>query len=273
MKNVPLLAGLLVVLALLVALYFVQSAPIDVAGAQQAPFGAEYVGAETCGECHADIFEAFMKSGHAWKLNPVVNGKPPQYPFTKLSEPPKGYTWKDITYVIGGYNWKARFMDKNGYIITDKPGATISDTTYLNQYNFASPAIGKEDAWVTYHSGEKLPYDCGACHTTGYKPTGHQDNMEGVVGTWAEPGIQCEACHGPGSLHASNPYGIALKVDRDAELCGKCHRRGDVTTVDAKGGFVDHHEQYEELLQSKHITLDCVTCHNPHTGVVPLRKT
>jgi hypothetical protein len=213
-----------------------------------------------------------MKSGHPWKLVPVVDGKAPQYPFTELKDPPEGYTWNDISYVIGGYNWKARFINKQGYIITDKPGATVSDTGYLNQYNFANNLIGKAAGWVTYHSGEQLKYDCGACHTTGYKPTGHQDDMEGIVGAWAEPGIQCEACHGPGSLHAQNPYGIALKIDRDSEACGRCHRRGDVTSINAKGGFIEHHEQYEELYQSKHIALDCVVCHDPHTGVVQLRQ-
>ena len=81
---------------------------------QVASAAAEYVGAETCGNCHPDIYEVFMKSGHAWKLNPVVDGQPPQYPFTELSELPEGYTWDDILYVIGGYNWKARFVDKDG---------------------------------------------------------------------------------------------------------------------------------------------------------------
>ncbi len=237
------------------------------------PSGAEYIGSDKCGNCHSKTYETFMKSGHPWKLNPVVDGKPPQYPFTKVTNPPEGYTWNDISYIIGGYNWKARFIDQNGYIITDKPGATVSDTTYLNQYNFANDAVGKKADWVTYHPGEeKLKYDCGACHTTGYRPSGHQDGMEGIVGQWAAPGVQCEACHGPGSLHADNPYGIALKIDRDPEACGKCHRRGDVTAVDAKGGFIEHHEQYEELYQSKHITLDCVTCHDPHTGVIQLRQ-
>ena len=237
------------------------------------PSGAEYIGSAKCGDCHKDTYDTFMKSGHPWKLNSVVDGEPPKYPFTDVPNPPEGWTWNDISYVIGGYNWKARFIDKNGYIITDKPGATVSDTTYLNQYNFANLVVGKEAGWVSYHPGEvQLKYDCGTCHTTGYRPTGHQDNMEGIVGTWAEPGIQCEACHGPGGLHASNPYGIEMNVDRDPELCGKCHRRGDVTTVDAKGGFVEHHEQYEELYQSKHVTLDCVICHDPHKGVVQLRQ-
>jgi hypothetical protein len=237
------------------------------------PSGAEYIGSAKCGNCHADIYETFMRSGHPWKLNPVVDGQRPDYPFTDVRNPPEGYTWDDIAYVIGGYNWKARFIDKNGYIITDRPGATVSDTTYLNQYNFANFVTGNDDAWVTYNSGKpQLKYDCGTCHTTGYKPAGHQDGLEGIVGTWAEPGIQCEACHGPGSLHAGNPYGIALKVERDPELCGQCHRRGDVTQVNASKGFIEHHEQYEELYQSKHITLDCVLCHDPHSGVVQLRE-
>ncbi len=63
-----------------------------------------------------------------------------------------------------------------------------------------------------------------------------------------------------------------MKVDRDSELCGKCHRRGDVTKVDAKSGFLDHREQYEELYQSKHLSIKCVDCHDPHAGVVQLRQ-
>jgi hypothetical protein len=42
--------------------------------------------------------------------------------------------------------------------------------------------------------------------------------------------------------------------------------------VDASGGFIKHHEQYEELFQSKHLTLECVDCHDPHIGVIQLRK-
>ena len=234
---------------------------------------AEYVGAATCGGCHQELHDTFMKSGHAWKLNPVVNGQPPDYPFTELDQLPEGYTWNDISYVIGGYNWKARFIDQNGYIITDKPGAVVSDTTYLNQWNFANPIFGKEAGWVTYNSGKKeLTYTCGSCHTTGYNPNGNQDSKPGLMGTWAEPGIKCEECHGPGSLHASNPRGFAMQIDRDAELCGQCHIRNAIEAVDAKDGFIEHHEQYEELFQSKHLTIDCVVCHDPHKLVVQLRQ-
>jgi hypothetical protein len=254
--------------------------PVGPAGpvGPQGPAAAEYIGSEKCAGCHADLYETFMKSGHPWKLNPVVDGQPPAYPFTRLTRPPEGWTWDQISYVIGGYHWKARFMNQDGYIITDSPenvasGGTVSNTAYLNQWNFANSIVDAAAGWVKYNSGvAQLKYTCGECHTTGYRPTGNQDGRPGIVGQWAQPGIQCEACHGPGSLHAKNPYGIALKIERDAEACGECHRRGDVTAVDAKGGFIEHHEQYEELYQSKHLTLKCVDCHDPHSGVVQLQE-
>ncbi len=271
MKRIAVLAGFVVVLALLTAPYATRSEIADLASAQEAPFGAEYVGSETCGVCHKEVFEVFMRSGHAWTLNPVVNGELPDHSFTEISELPVGYTWDDVSYVIGGYNWKARFMNQDGYIITDAPGESGNEE-YLSQYNFANPILGKKAGWVKYHAGEEnLPYACGSCHTTGYDPTG-ENELPGIVGTWAEPGIKCERCHGPGSLHVANPRGVRMVVERDSELCGECHAREATEAVNASGGFVQHHEQYEELFPGKHAIIRCVQCHDPHAGVVQLRQ-
>jgi len=73
-----------------------------------------------------------MKSGHAWKLNPVVNGQPPEYPFTQITELPQGYTWDDILFIIGGYNWKARFVDKSNALGVDLG---------TGQLTYSSPAV------------------------------------------------------------------------------------------------------------------------------------
>ncbi len=240
--------------------------PPGVAGEDGASYAPPtYVGSETCAECHQELSEKFNLSGHPYKLNPVVDGQEPEYPFTDLPGPPDGYTWDDISYVIGGYNWKARFIDKEGYIITGDEGVAT-------QYNFYNSDIGLGDEWVPYQAGEKLPYDCGACHTTGYSPAGNQDGLEGIIGTWAEPGIQCEECHGPGSLHAQHPASFEMKVDRDSAACGGCHYRDVVEEVDSSDGLIRHHEQYEELFQSKHAVIDCVQCHDPHIGVIQLRE-
>ncbi|MCO5183149.1 MAG: hypothetical protein M9918_20750 [Anaerolineae bacterium] len=226
---------------------------------------AEFIGSEACAECHQDIYDVFARSGHPWKLNKVVDGNPPDYPFSNVPRPPDGYTWDDIAYVIGGYNWKARFIDHEGFIITgDEDGTT--------QYNLRNDEIDLGNDWVAYHAGEEKPYDCGSCHTTGYVAEGNQDGLPGLVGTWALDGIQCEECHGPGSNHASYPLSFQPVMDRDSEACGDCHVRGGSEEVNASDGFIQHHEQYEELFQSKHITIDCVVCHDPHTGVVQLRQ-
>ena len=86
---------------------------------------------------------------------------------------PKGYTWDDILYVIGGFNWKARFVDKQGNVIT---GAEDAKT----QYNLANKLLKLDDEWVAYHPGETVAFSCGSCHTTGYIPQGNQG---GVAGT------------------------------------------------------------------------------------------
>lgn len=224
-----------------------------------------YVGSEACAECHAELYDVFSNSGHAYKLNKVVDGQPPEYPFTEITDPPEGYTWDDISYVIGGYNWKARFIDQDGFIITGDADATT-------QYNFWNEALEMGDNWVAYHAGEEKPYDCGTCHTTGYTPSGNQDDMPGMIGTWAQDGVQCEECHGPGSSHVNHPMSFGMDVDRHPATCGECHSRGEIESVDASNGFINHHEQYEELFQSKHAVIDCVMCHDPHAGVVQLRQ-
>jgi uncharacterized protein involved in high-affinity Fe2+ transport len=202
-----------------------------------------------------------MLSGHPYKLNKVIDGQQPDYPYTEVPEPPAGYTWDDVTYVIGGYNWKVQFIGSDGYIITGDESATT-------QYNYPNDELGMDARWVSYHDGDQMPYDCGPCHTTGYHESGNQDGLEGIVGTWAEPGVQCEACHGPGGNHIGDPYGVAMKVDRSSQLCGECHIRGSVSTIDAKGGFTQHRVQAEELYASKHFAIGCVACHDPHTSAV-----
>jgi len=108
----------------------------------------EYVGTEACQECHTGIYDTFIKSGHPYKLNKVVDSQPPKYPFSKVPNPPEGYTWDDITYVIGGYGWKARFLDKDGFIITGNEDATT-------QYNLYNDDLEMGGNWVAYHPGRR----------------------------------------------------------------------------------------------------------------------
>jgi hypothetical protein len=246
--------------------------PAGPAGKDASANGATYIGDQTCGGCHKDLYDTYMKSGHPWNMSKVTDGKPPAAPFTTLEAPPQGYTWADILYVIGGYNWKALFVNQDGYIITDEPGKS-GNTEFLNQWNFANKELAKEAAWVNYQSGtDKLPFTCGSCHTTGYNQQGNQDGIAGLVGSWAQEGVRCEKCHGPGGLHASNPQGFAMKIERDAQSCSACHQPHAGAAVTGKDGFIQQDEQIQDLFRGKHAVIECVLCHDPHNGVVQLSQ-
>ena len=231
---------------------------------------AKYVGDQICASCHQEIYNGYIRSGHPWIMSQVINGNPPVYPFNQLSEPPAGYSWNNISYVIGGYAYRALFVNQEGYIITSEPDRS-GNTEYLNQWNYANVRLNKDASWVAFHSGEEnLVMDCGACHTTGYRTSGNQNDLPGFAGTWQQEGVRCEACHGPGGNHITNPEGIPMQLERDPELCGKCHVDKKVEVVDVEDGFIVGNEQYGELFQSKHIIMKCVICHDPHSGVVQL---
>ncbi|GAB4320390.1 MAG: hypothetical protein Kow0074_10670 [Candidatus Zixiibacteriota bacterium] len=223
----------------------------------------EFVGSAKCGECHAEKYSDWKESGHPYKLTKIENGQAPQYPHSAVPNPPDGYTWNDISYVIGGYGWKARFMRSDGYIIT---GDGV-------QYNLGRADIGAPEAqWVGYETSlDKKPYTCGTCHTTGWESLDenggvHQDGLEGIHGTWYETGITCEACHGMGSQHANRPSKTNINIDRNASACGNCHFRDTNHGILASGGFIKHHEQFDEMISAGHVALNCVDCHDPHKG-------
>jgi hypothetical protein len=221
-----------------------------------------FVGSAACATCHQGIYDTFIKSGHPYKLNEVVNNTAPSFPWDSqhsgaggvVSEdgPPAGTTWSDFAYVIGGFGWKARWVKNDGYILT-------GDQVQLNLAN---------GAWAAYESGVTKPYDyaCFKCHTTGADPDSTW--KPGVAGTFVYGGVQCEACHGQGSQHAFDPARYELSENRTAEACGTCHYRDSQHRVAAKSGFVQHHEQYDELVHSPHSALTCVTCHDQHASVV-----
>ncbi|WP_025324090.1 multiheme c-type cytochrome [Deferrisoma camini] len=252
-----------------------------------------YVGTATCAVCHDEQYQEFKLSGHNYKLNQVTFDTKPTYPFSEIPDasafgvdgltdgdnalgPPTSYA--DVAYVIGGYGWKARFIDKNGYIVT---GADTQYNLPRTDLEGTYPDLGK---WVAYDDGEvDKPYDysCFKCHTTGPENLGDPNANPGLPGfggdRFAEAGIQCEACHGPGSSHALSRNPEHIEIDTTAELCGRCHTRDAQGRIAASGGLVKHHEQYDELRginpddvnagpTGAHYNagITCVTCHDPH---------
>jgi len=71
---------------------------------------------------------------------------------------------------------------------------------------------------------------CLFCHTTGYDKGYHRET-DTYDSRWAETGVGCEACHGPGRDHVAarragraDRYGL-FDADTTEAICGSCHSR------------------------------------------------
>lgn len=262
-----------------------------------------FVGSDKCKTCHSDQYDTWIESGHPYKFTIIENGEAPSYPPEALNFQDQymdslgdgSHTWDNIAGVIGGYGWKARFVGNDGHLV-GTAGSAFSTGLGHNQMNFYD---GEDHGWVNYHPGDvtKYNYGCFKCHTTGGDTTGTW--LAGVdgLGTFTEGGIGCESCHGPGSAHIESEskndidrvYEFAhqdnslggLSVDEVVQtpnpegddinfLCGTCHNRSYTDPINASGGFVRHHEQWDEFTATKHgdIGLTCVSCHDPHKRTI-----
>ncbi len=235
---------------------------------------AAYIGSDACRACHPDIAAQHDVHGHAYQLNRIEDG-PPTYPAegtrAGVPNPPEGFDWTDISYVVGGYTRRALFIDRDGFLLTT---GVLGIPT---QWNLSFPAIGSMPGFVPYETADTSPkpygFSCFVCHTTEPRPPDEdfprfEENRPGFLGTWAEAGVQCEACHGPGSNHIPNPSARDIFVGVDASNCGVCHTRGnDAGVIPARDGFILNYEQWPELLASGgHTGFDCTICHDPHVS-------
>ncbi|MCD4683427.1 MAG: T9SS type A sorting domain-containing protein [Bacteroidales bacterium] len=264
----------------------------------------DWVGSEACQQCHSEKYNFWVASGHPYKFTVIENGQPPVYPpeafnyqvswMTNLGD--GSHTWDDIAGVIGGYGWKSRFVGNDGHIV-GTAGSAYSTGLGHNQFNFYG---GEDHGWVDYHPGDEKIYNygCFKCHTTGGDMTGTW--LAGVdgLGTFTEGGVGCESCHGPGGdhvntlsaddidkvyefAHQDNSIG-GLQIGDDVQtpdpdsddinfLCGTCHNRSYTSPINSSGGFIKHHEQWDEFVATKHFKeqgMDCSQCHNPHKRVI-----
>ncbi len=246
---------------------------------------AQYVGSAACATCHSDFGTAHQGHGHAQSLS-TGSGQPPlfseQTADPRVPGPPAGFEWTDIAYIIGGYLRNAVFVDHQGNLLTT--GLTGTPTQWLLDFRPTGAHAGFADFEPTAASATAFDYSCFQCHTTGARPQDvprpeFQDGRPGLAGTWAEEGVQCEACHGPGSQHFTIADGLVqirrerIFVDLDgSQSCAGCHGGGlDETTnvIEARDGFIEHYEQADELAASGyHARFACTVCHDPHYSTV-----
>jgi hypothetical protein len=237
-----------------------------------------YVGSSKCAQCHGAKYESYRQTWHARILRPATD-ETVLGDFTS-TDPDLSFGRDEVAYVVGG-QFSQRFL-------TDIDGELY---VLPAQWNVNSRE------WVAYHPDDwqERPYAryCAGCHTTGF---------DAANGGWAEEGVQCEACHGPGLDHVAlagdrshivNPANLTF--DEQTKICGQCHLRGHdptgqydfptdyrpggpvtldeafIPTTEQDAFFPDgsskrHHQEYLDWQLSPHAEgVSCVFCHVSHS--------
>jgi hypothetical protein len=243
--------------------------------------GTRFVGSVACKECHSDYAAWHERHGHAHALK-RIQGRAPQNPsdtFPGVPVPPAGRAWSEISYLVGGYVRAARFVDLDGFLLS--AGAVAG----LAQYKLGFAPNATTTGFTAFDAGNPLrqPFDFQrfAPRSTGARAPDaehpeFQDNRPGMAGTFIEPAVQCEACHGPGGRNFRTDDGVIVDRSRihtdttTAETCGACHSRpfnSRSAVIPAADGFIENLAQRAELKASgAHARFTCTTCHDPHEG-------
>jgi len=84
-------------------------------------------------------------------------------------------------------------------------------------------------AWDTLvRDGKTFDLECVSCHTTGYGEPGGS-----ILGDLKNlTTVQCESCHGPGSLHAVDGDAELIQLEVAESLCVTCHNPKHSTGFD-----------------------------------------
>lgn len=185
--------------------------------------GDGYLGSQACARCHSDQMSTWGSSMHAVAMRDarvealVLSGS--------------GSFGKDgsarIDFVTGDDGVSARITERGK--ARSVPVALTLGRRYLEQ-----PVVSLESgrlqalplardlsvsAWFDVFAGEErvegdyghwsgrgmnANSQCLSCHTTDYRK-GYSSSSGSYASTWSEAGVGCEACHGPGKLHAAQP--------------------------------------------------------------------
>lgn len=195
--------------------------------------GETYVTSEACRDCHSLNYDSWRANTlHPYMFRPA---KPEDILGDFNSDDP-ALTFKkeEIEYVLGN-KWEqvyARMIDGEYYPLPAKWLIMLKKWEPYKVNNWKDTPMSKK---------------CNGCHTTGFDP---------ATLMFAEFGIGCEACHGPGSTHVQNKRKktetpckschsnevpektIDIVRSVSSSVCGQCHNRGQNAPKDGIHGAI-----------------------------------
>nr|NIQ07188.1 hypothetical protein [Candidatus Korarchaeota archaeon] len=194
-----------------------------------------YVGAEECGTCHAEEYEGWNQTNHAWAVRLIQNAS-------------------GNFYSVGSTSNRAgtptRIYDEASFMA----GCRDCHVTGGNDFD----PLGANQTWPERQTdpAKFLNIQCEVCHGAGMDQPWGEASM--IINYSA---ALCELCHQPGSSHDNSYWKSAhaesladlLASDHAADYCLSC-----MSTQGALGLDVSLNTTNLE-------SVSCVACHDPHS--------
>jgi tetratricopeptide (TPR) repeat protein len=203
----------------------------------------QYVGNRACAACHLSIYQSYSRTPMALTSGPVGNNlvegsfehspsamRYRVYPkdgkaflsFQQLDEPTIRGTQELQFFVGSGRRGRSYLFSVDDFLFQ-------SPASYYSQKK-------RWDMSPGYESSREMPFNraiepsCLSCHASQIRAISGTDNRYEAV-PFAQEGIGCERCHGPGSEHIKgkspmiNP--AKLEPARRDSVCAQCHLSGE----------------------------------------------
>jgi len=282
-----------------------------------APYSS-YVGNETCARCHATIYGSYDQTAMSHASGPATenliagnlrnrsgmdyriytdNGKV-WLSFERPGDPlVRGK--RELLYYIGqGRRGRTYLFSVDGFVFE----SPVNWYTDRHMWDMAPGYANASEAPMN------LPVlsSCLDCHVSGIRPPIEGTENRYKMPLFAQSGVSCERCHGPGSAHVNggaivNPAKLA--PDRRDAICMQCHLEGNAAIerpgrhlyeyrpgddlsdyvryyviADGPAGGLGANSQFEALAQSmckkkSGDAMSCISCHDPHRSPSPEERT
>lgn len=231
---------------------------------------AKYVGINTCKLCHQDIYNTYIKTGMGKSFdvasktkssgdyhNSVIYDKIGDFyykafwqndslQFLEYRLKGKDTIYKrqeTVNYIVGsGQHTNSHIQSVNGYL------NQMPMTFYTQKKKWDLPP-GFEDGHNSRFM-RKIGLECMSCHNN------YPEFVLGSENKFTEvpEGINCERCHGPGSVHVEQrqtgsridtskyiDYSIVnpakLSIDAQFDICQRCHLQGNTILKEGKSFY------------------------------------
>lgn len=231
---------------------------------------ATYVGINTCRLCHQDIYNSFIKTGMGKSFDIATRQKSSadfskaliydkyadfyykaswdhdSLQFMEFRLQGKDTVFKRVervNYIIGsGQHTNSHIQNVNGYF------NQMPMTFYTQKHQWDLPP-GFENG-MNSHFSRKIGLECMSCHNAYPNFVLGSENKF----TSVPEGINCERCHGPGSIHVAQrqsgskvdtsryiDYSIVnpakLPIDAQFDICQRCHLQGNAVLKEGRSFY------------------------------------